>query len=106
MRSMRIGTAALAALLFGACNRGPSPEVQAQLAQLQTVSAEKDSLLSQVAENARLMSEISAQLVTVADRERLGKVGGVAESPIAASPACGAGTKIIVAFAPVAATAS
>jgi hypothetical protein len=85
MRSMRIGTAALAALVLGACNRGPSPEVQAQLAQLQTVSAEKDSLLSQVAENARLMSEISAQLVTVADRERLGKVGGAAESPIAAT---------------------
>lgn len=85
MRRMSIATAALAALVLGACNRGPSPEVQAQLAQLQSVSAEKDSLLSQVAENARLMSEISAQLVTVADRERLAKVGAASESPIAAS---------------------
>lgn len=85
MRRIGIGTAALVALAVASCNRGPSPEVQAQLAQLQSVSAEKDSLLSQVAENARLMSEISAQLVTVADRERLAKVGAAAESPIAAS---------------------
>jgi hypothetical protein len=85
MRRIGMGVAALAAIAVGACNRGPSPEVQAQLAQLQTVSAEKDSLLSQVAENARLMSEISAQLVTVSDRERLAKVGAAAESPIAAS---------------------
>jgi hypothetical protein len=85
MRRIGIGTVALAALVLGSCNRGPSPEVQAQLAQLQSVSAEKDSLLSQVAENARLMSEISAQLVTVADRERLAKVGAAAESPIAAT---------------------
>jgi hypothetical protein len=85
MRRIGIGSAALIALAVASCNRGPSPEVQAQLAQLQSVSAEKDSLLSQVAENARLMSEISAQLVTVADRERLAKVGAAAESPIAAS---------------------
>jgi hypothetical protein len=31
---------------------GPSEEVQRQLAELQAVSAEKDSLLTQVAENA------------------------------------------------------
>jgi hypothetical protein len=84
MRRMSIGVA-LAAVALAACNRGPSPEVRAQLAELQSVSAEKDSLLSQVAENARLMSEISAQLVTVADRERLAKVGAAAESPIAAT---------------------
>jgi len=85
MRRIGIGTAALVALAVAACNRGPSQEVQAQLAQLQSVSAEKDSLLSQVAENARLMSEISAQLVTVTDPERLAKVGAASESPIAAS---------------------
>lgn len=68
-----------------ACQRGASPEVRAQLAQLTAVSAEKDSLLAQVAENARLMSEIGAQLVAVADREKLEAVASAAESPIAAS---------------------
>jgi cell division protein FtsB len=77
-----IGVVALALV---ACERGPSPEIQAQLDQLTAVSAEKDSLLSQVAENARLMSEISAQLVAVADREKLAKSVSASESPIAAS---------------------
>lgn len=76
----------MGALVLGlaACDRGPSPEVQAQLAQLTAVSAEKDSLLTQVAENARLMSEIGAQLVAVADREKLAKSVS-SESPMAAS---------------------
>jgi hypothetical protein len=68
-----------------ACQRGPDPELQAQLAELTAVAAEKDSLLRQVAENARLMSDISAQLVTVADQERLARVAQTAESPVAAS---------------------
>lgn len=54
-----------AAVLAAGCNRGPSPEVQQKLAQLETVSAEKDSLLQQVADNAKLMSDISATLATV-----------------------------------------
>jgi chaperonin cofactor prefoldin len=76
-------------LLAGAavtgCERGPSPEMQAQLAEISALSAEKDSLLRQVAASARLMSEISADLVTVADQERLARVAGEAESPVAAS---------------------
>jgi len=68
-----------------ACERGPDPVVQAQLAELTALAAEKDSLLRQVAENARLMSDISAQLVTVADPERLARVAETAESPVAAS---------------------
>jgi len=67
------------------CERGPSPEMQAQLAEITALSSEKDSLMRQVAENARLMSEISAELVTVADQERLAGVAGAAESPVAAS---------------------
>lgn len=51
---------ALAAVSATAC--GPSEEVQRQLAQLQAVSAEKDSLLTQVTENSLLLSEISAEL--------------------------------------------
>lgn len=68
-----------------ACERGPDPETQARLAALTTLAAEKDSLLHQVAENARLMSDISAQLVTVADPKRLAQVAGASESPVAAS---------------------
>jgi chaperonin cofactor prefoldin len=67
------------------CERGPSPEMQAQLTEISALSAEKDSLLRQVAASARLMSEISAELVTVADQERLARVAGEAESPVAAT---------------------
>lgn len=70
---------------IGACERGPSPEMQAQLAEISALSSEKDSLLRQVATNARLMSEISAQLVTVADEEQLARVATESESPVAAS---------------------
>jgi hypothetical protein len=68
-----------------ACQRGPDPEAQAQLAELTVLAAEKDSLFRQVAENARLMSDISAQLATVADQERLARVAETAESPVAAT---------------------
>lgn len=73
------------ALTVGACERGPSPEMQAQLAELTALSAEKDSLIRQVAENSRLMSEIGVQLVAVADQEQLARVAMEAESPVAAS---------------------
>lgn len=73
------------ALAVGACERGPSPEMQAQLAEITALSSEKDSLLRQVAENARLMSEISAQLVAVADEEELARVAERSESPVSAS---------------------
>jgi hypothetical protein len=85
MKSVRRNIVGLLALGLVACDRGPSPEIQAQLDQLVAVSAEKDSLLSQVAENARLMSEISAQLVTVSDREKLAQGVSASESPLAAT---------------------
>src|SRR5512134_554744 len=83
MRRMTLLLLPLAAGL--GCERGPSPEMQAQLAEISALSAEKDSLLRQVAASARLMSEISTELVTVADQERLARVAGEAESPVAAS---------------------
>jgi len=83
MRRMTLLLLPLAAGL--GCERGPSPEMQAQLAEISALSAEKDSLLRQVAASARLMSEISAELVTVADQERLARVAGEAESPVSAS---------------------
>jgi hypothetical protein len=85
---MRIGNGRIVGpltLALAAWSCGPSGEVQEQLNQLATVSAEKDSLLAQVAENARLMSEIGAQLVAVADREKLDKAVEASESPMAAS---------------------
>jgi hypothetical protein len=65
MQYDRISRMAVAVLAFGvagltAC--GPNQEVQRQIAELQSVSAEKDSLLAQVSENARLMSDIGAEL--------------------------------------------
>lgn len=55
----------LASLLVAAFACGPSEEVQQQLAELQIVSAQKDSLIMEVTENARLMSEISAEVARV-----------------------------------------
>ena len=64
-------------LVAAAC--GPSAEVQQQLAELQLVSAEKDSLLQLVVENTRLMSEITVELASVsASGERMATAG---ESP-------------------------
>jgi hypothetical protein len=52
-------------LVFTVAACGPSQEIQQQLAELTAVSAEKDSLLLQVTENARLMSDISAEVARV-----------------------------------------
>jgi len=51
--------------LAGLAACGPSKEVQQQLAELTAISAEKDSLVTQVASNTRLMSDISAELAKV-----------------------------------------
>lgn len=58
----RAGNLATAFALIGLVACGPSEEVQRQLSELQAVSAEKDSLLAQVTDNALLMSEIGAEL--------------------------------------------
>jgi len=57
----KIGTL-IGVLALSAAACGPSEEVQRQLAELQAVSAEKDSLLTQVTENSLLLSEISVEL--------------------------------------------
>ena len=59
-----LGFAAVSLLLVG-CNRGPSEEILQQLAQLEIVTAQQDSLLEAVAEYAQAMSEISAELAAV-----------------------------------------
>jgi hypothetical protein len=77
MKSGRMSSSRIAALfspfaLAGVMACGPSEEVQRQLAELQAVSAEKDSLLTQVSENARLMSEISAEVARVQTASQAG----------------------------------
>lgn len=65
-------------LLLASSACGPSSEVRQQLAQLEAISAEKDSLLLQVTENARLMSEISAEVARVKSPARM----AAAEAPL------------------------
>jgi hypothetical protein len=52
------GAASLAVLGLAACNRGPTPEQLALMAQ-------KDSLVQEMADQSRLVSDISAQLAKV-----------------------------------------
>lgn len=80
VRVSRIGWLAVA-LLLPAC--GPSEEIRQQLAQLEVVSAQKDSLVDAVTEYAQVMSDISAELAAVQleGQELLVAV----ESPAAAS---------------------
>jgi hypothetical protein len=59
-RGRRLPFVGLALAGLAAC--GPSQEIQRQLAELTAISAEKDSLVAQVAANTRLMSDIGAEL--------------------------------------------
>ena len=68
---------ALAVLALAAC--GPDAETEQRLARLYALTAEKDSLLVQLSENARLMSEIGAEIARV----QAPTVGGPPETPIA-----------------------
>ena len=70
-----------ASIVLAGC--GPSEEVLQQLAQLEIVTAQQDSLMGAVAEYAQVMSEISAELAAV---ELEGQEILIAiESPVAAS---------------------
>jgi hypothetical protein len=77
------GVALLAVLVAAAgCE---SKATKDKLAQLTTVSAEKDSLLSMMAENTKLLSEVSTELAKVKDvRRPMGAVKNP-ESPLASS---------------------
>lgn len=73
----------LVALSMALVACGPSEEIQQQLAQLEIVTAQQDTLLGAVAEYAQVMSEISAELAAV---ELEGQELRIAvESPVAAS---------------------
>lgn len=74
--------AALALLAAAACQQGPSPALQAKANELAKASAEKDRLVQEVAENARMMSQISADLAKVRIPNKQLKVSS--ESPMGA----------------------
>ena len=62
-RVVATGTGLVLALLaVNGCKQGPSVETQAEMSK---VSNERDRLIQEVAENARMMSEISASLAKV-----------------------------------------
>ena len=71
---------ALALLAAGGCKQGPSTETQAQMAK---VATERDRLVQEVAENARMMSEISADLAKV--RIPAKRLHVTSESPLGAA---------------------
>src|SRR6058998_4373385 len=73
----------LALLVAAGCKQGPSPEVQARIDSLSQASSEKERLMQEVAENTRLVSEISRELARVNVPARALKVSG--ESPLRAS---------------------
>ncbi len=83
MRTSHVGTR-LAwlgfALAAAAC--GPSQEMQTRLAELESVAAQRDSLVQEMAGIAKLMSDINAE---VADVQLEGVQLAQAESPIQAS---------------------
>jgi hypothetical protein len=69
----------LGVVAVGVVACGPSAEVERQLAELTAVSAEKDSLLVLAADNAKLMSDISAEVARVkAPAATAGSAEGVA----------------------------
>src|SRR5256884_361481 len=73
----------IALLIAAGCNRGPPPEVQARIDSLSQASSHRDRLMQEVAENTRLVSEISRELARVNVPARALKVSG--ESPLRAS---------------------
>jgi len=72
----------LALLAGAACQQKPSAETQAKLSELNQVSAERDKLMAEMAENARMMSQISADLARVRIPSKQLKVSS--ESPLGA----------------------
>ena len=83
---MRHSTTIAVALLLGvagACNQRPSAALQARIDSLSTAAEERDRLLQEMADNARFVSEISAELAKVQVTGRQMRVSG--ESPLAAS---------------------
>ncbi|HYK81591.1 MAG TPA: hypothetical protein VEU55_00480 [Gemmatimonadales bacterium] len=74
----------LALLVAAGCKPGPSPEVQARMDSLTQASSDRERLMAEVAENTRLVSDISRELSKVNVPAKQLKVSA-AESPLRAS---------------------
>jgi len=83
MLRSRLAVLCLPAALLTITSCGQSKETQAKLEQLATVSAERDRLVQEMADNARLMSEVGAELSRVKMPAKALHVTG--ESPMAAA---------------------
>ncbi|MGH7613456.1 MAG: hypothetical protein ACREMW_05340 [Gemmatimonadales bacterium] len=70
--------AGLALSLTLACSQKPSAEVQARLDSLQTAASERDRLVQEMAQNARMLSDISLEMSKVQMR---GSLNVSSESP-------------------------
>jgi len=83
---LALATLSLAACMSPAEKKRQQEQLQAQVTQISALSAEKDTLLQAVAENARLMNEINAEMAKVKDLQAgvapvVGPEGG--EQPVA-----------------------
>src|SRR5213594_2572176 len=81
--AVRVAWLPLALLVAAGCKQGPTPEVQARMDSLSQASNDRDRLMQEVAENTRLVSEISRELAKASVPARALKVSG--ESPLRAS---------------------
>ncbi len=81
--AVRVAWLPLALLVAAGCKQGPSPEVQARMDSLSQASTDRDRLMQEVAENTRLVSEISRELAKVNVPAKQLKI--TAESPLRAS---------------------
>src|SRR5712692_8123889 len=66
-----------------ACKQGPTPEVQARLDSLNTVAQQRERMVQELADQSRVLSEISAELAQV--RARIKQLRVSLESPLRAS---------------------
>jgi hypothetical protein len=81
-RNTRIVTTAVALLGTLACSGKPSPALQARIDSLQNASNERDRLVQEMAQDARMISDVSAELAKVKVR---GKLNVSSESPAQAT---------------------
>jgi hypothetical protein len=78
----RIAATALGLLGALACQSKPSPQLQARIDSLQNAANERDRLVQEMAQDARMISDVSAELAKVQVR---GKLNVTSESPGQAS---------------------
>lgn len=79
----RVAWLPLALLVAAGCKQGPSPETLAKIDSLSQASAERERLMGEVAENTRLVSEISRELARVNVPAK--RLNVKSESPLRAS---------------------